>query len=125
MQLMVRVELVAMALNMLPLGLADAAENSGRRGVAPAARWEAMAAEDPLVHLTRLVEMPAVPPEGADIYVGPYTEPLRVEHTVWHADPGESDPHVQVYLSPIDLYVLADESEAIEILRAAGWGISD
>lgn len=123
--LMVRVELVATAHNMLPRVLAEAAKDSGHRGLATAARWEAVGAEDRLVHLTRLVEMPAVPPEGAEIYVAPYTEPLIVEHTTWHTDPNEGDPHVQVYLSPLDLDVLAAEAEAIEMLRGAGWVVSD
>ncbi|MGD9705776.1 MAG: hypothetical protein AB7V74_25550 [Acidimicrobiia bacterium] len=123
--LMVRVELVATAHNMLSRVLAEAAEDSGHRGLATAARWEAVGAEDRLVHLTRLVEMPAVPPEGAEIHVAPYTEPLTVEHTTWHTDPDEGDPHVQVFLSPIDLDVLADETEAIAVLRGAGWVVAD
>ncbi|RTL65354.1 hypothetical protein [Pseudonocardia sp. N23] len=122
---MVRVELVATAHNMLPRVLAEAADDSGHRGLATHARWEAVRAEDRLVHLTQLVEMPGVPPEGAEIYVAPYTEPLIVEHTTWHTGPDEADPHVQVHLPPLDLDVLAEEAEAIEMLRGASWAVSD
>jgi hypothetical protein len=46
-------------------------------------------------------------------------------HTTWHIDPDDGDPHVQVYLSPIDLDALADEAAAIEMLGAAGWTVTD
>jgi hypothetical protein len=42
-----------------------------------------------------------------------------------HTDPDDDDPHVQVYLSPIDLDVLAEEAEATAMLRGAGWVVSD
>jgi hypothetical protein len=101
---MVRVELVATAYSMLPQSSAEVA--------------------DDLVHLTRLVEMPAVPPAGAELYVAPSTYPLSVEHTVWHAEARAGEPHVQVYLSPIDLDALGDTTEALAMLISAGWDTS-
>ncbi|AEA29029.1 Zeta toxin family protein (plasmid) [Pseudonocardia dioxanivorans CB1190] len=102
--MMVRVELVATAYSMRPQGPAEVV--------------------DDLVHLSRLVEMPAVPPAGAEMYVAPSTDSLSVEHTVWHAEARAGEPHVQVYLSPIDLDALGDKAEALAMLISAGWDAS-
>ncbi|WP_339122710.1 hypothetical protein [Pseudonocardia sp. D17] len=97
-------ELVATAYSMLPQGPAEVV--------------------DDLVHLSRLVEMPAVPPAGAEMYVAPSAYPLSVEHTVWHAEARAGQPHVQVYLSPIDLDALGDRAETLAMLIGAGWDTS-
>ncbi|MFC7655208.1 hypothetical protein ACFQ34_09075 [Pseudonocardia benzenivorans] len=53
-----------------------------------------------------------------------YPDPLVVERTVWHADARAGEPHVQVFLSPIDFDALSDKIEALAMLRGAGWDAS-
>jgi hypothetical protein len=120
---MVRVELVATAFKMQAQAPAPAGDCGGPQVLA-ASSPEAVDADDPLIHLTRLVEMPAVPPAGAELYVAPSTYPLSVEHTVWHTEARAGEPHVQVYLSPIDLDALGDTTAAVAMLIGAGWDAS-
>jgi hypothetical protein len=103
---------------------APAADRGDPRGPAASSPEDVMAAEDPLIYLTRLVEMPAAPPTGAEMFVAPYPDRLVVEHTIWHADARSGEPHVQVFLSPIDFDALGDKVEALAMLRGAGWDAS-
>lgn len=64
--------------------------------------------------------MPAAPPTCAEMYVAPSPNPLVVEHTIWHADARSGEPHVQVFLSPLDLDTVGDEAEALAMLIGAG-----
>jgi hypothetical protein len=61
---------------------------------------------------------------GAEMFVAPYPDRLVVEHTIWHADARVGEPHVQVFLSPIDFDALGDKAQALAMLRGAGWDAS-
>jgi hypothetical protein len=121
----IAIRVLARAVNMLPSVLADIAEDAGHELEATKGRWLAASAQSRAVILTRTIELPAVPREGEEIWLHPYTESVRVDRVTWNADPDPDDMelHIEMWVQDMDLDVIGDDEDALEMFRQAGWVI--
>ena len=62
---------------------------------------------------------------GDELYASPYPEALQVRLVAWQVDPTEEEAHVQLFLTDIDLDVVADQETALEMFAEEGWVIAD
>ena len=124
---MIRIRVLARAHNMLPGVLADIAEDAGYTRDATRGRWDATAERSRAVLLERIIELPAVPREGEEVWIGPYSEAMIVTSIAWNANPPATDGaepvHVDMWVDELDLDVVADTETALAWFRDAGWDI--
>jgi hypothetical protein len=123
----IRIRVLARAHNMLPGILADIAEDVGHTLDATRGRWDATSERSRAVLLERIIELPAVPREGEEVWIGPYSEAMTVTSVTWRVDPSTEDDgqpvHVDMWVDELDLDVLADTETALAWFRDAGWDI--